>query len=668
MEQPVFEFLEVVDNDHVDHLFSFGNSEFQHYIDDAPIGYAFTIFKNVALRKLDVVIRSPFLQRTLQVAEPCVLSLVEIAQRYAFLKETLFALEGPNSLDFSYGNPKELRLLVQDFLLDRKVFSGFNLEQLYDQGIISLGHWQDLQHWSTLSDVRAIDNAFQKRCHSQAGDANKSNGNLPSDNALDLYQNHRLSSASANGRDESRAKLPPLPRSRGYRPSRAVLSLWNRLPDETYGHETPIDVEDTLIWDLGEYHISILPPTSPIDLYLVIEIKIILNALYMPFLLDPGLRGASRFGGHGMLIHHVSDSRLASWNLPMGFKLRCIRRLSKHEKQSLITARVHAAFKVKDQKFRAQVKNINWDKHRASSKGAAYMNISSCDFIFQLYHKAWNKGISTIRQFLRGKRPQTLEQICRLLQVAYVMGSQDPKNPDFRASFIDDLGRWRVIVPEHSLPCFDAIVEAVWGRTFDNGQSDTASGYGANENILQLQQLLSSLISRNPLTEISKEDKQHGHTFYRNEQDLNAGINSDFQAAHHVVGAIEDPRAYSQARKLPICLEPADSTIVLMMAGAIFGFVFSFLLIFYSFTSSDLSFEVASQRDLYFANFEERNVHTLLLYLGLSTCSFLEKKKVRDENEAASQISLQPMQEEVSPPVDGNSTLAVPEQPAIVHR
>lgn len=192
---------------------------------------------------------------------------------------------------------------------------------------------------------------------------------------------------------------------------------------------------------------------------------------------------------------------------------------------------------------------------------------------------SWDKGVATIRRFLKGKRPDTLEQIYRLLQVAYVMGSQDPSNPDFRASFVNDLDRWRIIVPEHSLPRFDVIAEAVWKKSFEEVESNAPQEYGSNDTLIQLQQLLSQLISRFPLVDTpEKNDQRQGCPTPEYDQSFKGATDTNQTLELGILDGLENPRAYAHVKKLPICSRPPEPVIVLMMAGAIFGFICSFLL------------------------------------------------------------------------------------------
>lgn len=267
-----------------------------------------------------------------------------------------------------------------------------------------------------------------------------------------------------------------------------------------------------------------------------------------------------------------------------------IRHLWPEEKEQLITAKLHQTFKEEDQRFRerivefAELRSYTYmdNVYRSivripKSRFSRSLPLNPCRFIHKRYYKTWDKGVQVIRRFLQGKRPDTLEKICRLLQVAYAMGSQNTKDADFQQNFMNDLDRWRTIVPLHSLGWFDAIAKAVWKKTFKTMRPQGHVEYGADETLLQLQDLLSGLISGCPLVNIEKDEPETNQSNQQN-QKSQCAIDVTYAAVQKDVDKMLDPRAYSDSRRIPIDSVLADPIVVLMMAGAIFGFIFSFLL------------------------------------------------------------------------------------------
>src|SRR5438045_2374383 len=141
IEHPAFEYIEVVErcrsypalpptelaanscSGYVSRKFSLGNGDFHDHSDNFPTEYVFSVFKNLAAGRLDVTIWSPLLRHTLSLTEPYILGLKDLLQRYELLKKNLSTLGDPCLSQHPYENASELRLLVVDLLIDRKVFS-----------------------------------------------------------------------------------------------------------------------------------------------------------------------------------------------------------------------------------------------------------------------------------------------------------------------------------------------------------------------------------------------------------------------------------------------------------------------------------------------------------------------------------------------------------------
>jgi hypothetical protein len=557
-------------------MFSLGNGEFKHHSDDAPTTYPFSVSRDLTKGQLEITIWSPFLRHMLTFTSPYVLGFVEIVQQYPVLKANLSELEDPNSPCLSAESASELRLLTEDFLLDQSMFSIVNLQYLHNQGIIPETYWRDMQHRSTMNDLMLVDEAFKEHCQDQAEETNENNWHslcqIASDSPrqADEVENHAAHAQLEND-IECSTKLP----SKKNHIFEAIKSAISELEPWVEGYAVPVDVEDCLIWKLGSCQISqaelkFLERVTGND-KIVSRIK---DLLYHSGLQDTfGLRVGD------ITFKDLGEGNLNSMNLSLDPKFLNIRRPFKGEKKNLITSRLHAAFKAEDQECRDKVRKMILDQQATGYEKAAGVNANTYGFINRWYYKAWDKGVATIRRFLEGKRPDTLEQIYRLLQVAYVMGSQDPSNPDFRASFFNDLDRWRTIVPEHSLPRFDVIAEAVWKKSFEEVESKAPQEFGFNDTLIQLQELLSGLISDFPLVDtLEKNEQRQEHRKPEYDQSVNGAMSPIQSLELEILDGLENPRAYADVRKLPNCSISPEPVIVLMMAGAIFGFIFSFLL------------------------------------------------------------------------------------------
>ncbi|RFU28339.1 hypothetical protein B7463_g7989, partial [Scytalidium lignicola] len=165
-------------------------------------------------------------------------------------------------------------------------------------------------------------------------------------------------------------------------------------------------------------------------------------------------------------------------------------------------------------------------------------------------------------------------------------------------------------------------------------------------------------------TENEQEDPQTGAEGLRVED----VFNSSLDVAPHLLSIIEEPRAYPHTRKLPICWKAAEPVIILVMSGAIFESLFSFLLIFHGFASPFLSSQLISPRNLCFANFEEHNLHILFLYLGLSVSSLWQEAKDLDNGTISSYTFPQTVQEQAVHPMEDTLATSVIAQPAYTHR
>jgi len=387
------------------------------------------------------MIWSEFLRDTLALTEDYEINLSSLLLQYNFLNQTLTLLElaVPTSSSVPHENAKCLRLLTKHFLVDRKLFNGFNLESLYDQGIISADHWQDMQHLSTLNDLRVIDDAFQKHCYSKAEETNDSDEdsdatNLPSQNNYgyrrptieDTQHFHRIESLS--GIEDT--SLLVARRSTDYQDMRKVRTLIDKLAciNDYSDDDDPMDFGKFFIWELHRRcfdwqeraFLARLCESDPDP-----EICREITSIYFN-LSSTDLSSLEDYG-----IMFVNKTDIPFPTIPM----RSIRRLYEQEKKEILTARLHSAFRQEDSRFRHELRQIKQDRQAAGHQKVTPTVMRECEFSHQRYQKSWNTGIAVIRRLFRGVLPRNLEQITRLLQVAYAMGLQDPTNPDFRAGF-----------------------------------------------------------------------------------------------------------------------------------------------------------------------------------------------------------------------------------------
>lgn len=200
------------------------------------------------------MIWNEFLANTLALTGNHETNLRSLSKQYTFLKQTLVEIAALAPSSGSHENFRCLSLLIKHCLLDRKLFNGFNLEDLYDQSVISADHWQDMQHFSTLNDLRVIDNAFQKHHYSQADVIDDSNENR--DDMMFPCQTHDGHGVTAvEDREEEYSMSSCMKHPADYQILRMIRTLYNELPcinDYSYD-EDPIDFGESYIWELQEF-------------------------------------------------------------------------------------------------------------------------------------------------------------------------------------------------------------------------------------------------------------------------------------------------------------------------------------------------------------------------------------------------------------------------------
>ena len=542
-------------NSHDIRAISYGNKVFLQHGDSAPAEYAFSVRKNVTAKTLKITVHTWFLRRILNLGEPYVLNLLDLVPMYDRLNNLLECrcmgvgprAWGVGSTDRYIQRCAELELLAEHLLCDRDVFKGFDLKQLYGQGIMSHIHWQKVQHSSTLRDLEVIDNDFRKHC---AGTGNASS----------------MENSSCLQETTSKPAYSSPFHSHIFE---AIQSDFDKLPLWSDNWRSPTNIVTCLKWCLGYYNNvqgESLRTVCFLDDVARWEFSSRIESLFTCANQDHATN-ASRLNACINIFNDLEERQRDWMGVLPSLAPDSVRRVSNAEKKDLIMSNVNETFIAEDQNFKEGVMKMNLPQHMTPCA-------NPCRFVYQWYYEAWDKGMAAIRRFLLGKRPKTLERICRLLQVAYSMGSQDSSNQDFQTTFREDLDRWRLIVPRDSLSWFDLFAKAVWNKTFEDVPREGVS----REDLHALQQLLSALISHYPLVDHLERDELEDDQVSQYEPSFEGEIDIIHEGLRKEFDEIRDPRAFADLRELPIDWRPTDPIIVLMMAGAIFGFIFSFLL------------------------------------------------------------------------------------------
>ncbi|KAI0173171.1 hypothetical protein GGR52DRAFT_375342 [Hypoxylon sp. FL1284] len=645
-DPPTFEFTEVLSEGRIDHKIYYDCECFLPYGDYVPANFAFFVEKNLATMQLNIIVRSPFLHRKIEPIGSFI-ELSGIPRLYDHIKYAL-GLSEPTNSEVLPEQVQELRLLA-DCLLDRSIFNGFSLPHLLGQKFISQDHWQDMQCRSTQTDLDTVDNAFKTHCEHLNSSGDTIDGELREFEQDDSWISLLSSGSDLDSLMSIDFNQPPISPLR--MPSCSAL-LWSGCRKEvpTVGETwmEPANVDDCLVWD-PDKACGISQEQKVLHHVVRDEIR----NLVQEWLQINDLSGPSSHRPTRIVLFGIADSDLNARNLSIDPRFRAIRRLSLKEKHEFVTQRLHEASR--EEIFNYARKNFGYDLRYyagptpiptpfsgVATLGTKYAkpranpsmlpvyysgHRSRCVPPYMDYRKAWNEGVNTIRRFMKGKRPKTLDEVRCLLQVAHAMGSQDPSNPDFHTSFVNDLDRWKMIIPQKSQPEFDRLVQNTWREMSEKPEAASPPEYGHDETLYNLQQLLSSLIENCPVMKASKEAEE-GNPPSRMEQNRDiAPIDTSLEKVQQRPAGVVDPRTYSDVRRLPVPWKLTDSRTVLLMVGAIFGFIISFLLIIKSLKFPDLILEVAERRHFPFSDFEDRNLHSALLYMGLSTLSRWSNKQ-----------------------------------------
>lgn len=326
------------------------------------------------------------LRHMLTFTNPYVLGLVEIVQQYPVLKANLSELEDPNSPCLFAENASELRLLTEDFLLDRSLFSNINLQYLYDQGIVPETYWRDMRHRSTMNDLMLVDEAFKEQCHDHTEGIEESNWHslyqIASDSPFQVDEvGGYVTHAQLENDIECSSKLP----SKKHHILKAIELATSELRLWADGWEVPVDVEDCLIWTLN-YSCQI--SQAELDFLERVTADYQISSRIKSLLYHSGLQDTFGLQISNIIFHDFGEGKLTSMSLSLNPGFRGICRFSTDEKQHLITSRLHAAFKAEDQKFRDKIRKVILDQQAAVYQKAADMNANPYGFIYRRYYKA----------------------------------------------------------------------------------------------------------------------------------------------------------------------------------------------------------------------------------------------------------------------------------------
>lgn len=258
------------------------------------------------------------------------------------------------------------------------------------------------------------------------------------------------------------------------------------------------------------------------------------------------------------------------------------------------------------------------------------------------YKHVWALGIETIKQILRNQVPDNTSRILSCLQCAWAMNYAAhvevwiDKMRDYesqsqygiletfeqsRQEFLQDLARWRAFVPNEGKGVFDEAVQIMWGE-YMMSYPPSSGGENVDDNMYYFKQLLENLISAAGWPPPSTDEDADGETLP--ELHFRKGIEPESQTdAHRHASELHSANVWRKQRLKIELLETEsdmDVRLVILLAGAIFAAIVTFLIVWHS--GIDALAQLASpppnaEGNGTTAGTVERNCRLLLLFFGL---------------------------------------------------
>ena len=184
------------------------------------------------------------------------------------------------------------------------------------------------------------------------------------------------------------------------------------------------------------------------------------------------------------------------------------------------------------------------------------------------YRTAWTNGKTTIKDILSGRLPRDLAPVLGLVEIAsatrYI--TMDSKSSvTAEEKFLNDLDRWRTLLQEDMHPAYDHIVHVLWGKEYREA-NNWMDKTDAQEKLRYFQDLAHELLSRASTLRLNLPDIDQP------ESNMFGGEHM-FEGLHYTPSNGTSFAEYEAPTSNPTC------RIVMLMAGAIFGFVIVFLLL-----------------------------------------------------------------------------------------
>ncbi|KAG7055661.1 Ankyrin repeat protein [Colletotrichum scovillei] len=156
-DAPCFAYTEVFESGEVFQAVSPGSGVYLPLYSSPASQPAFTVSKSRLTKTIEIEYQSLTLLQSLAIAVPSPFDLPDLLKNYATLKAYLHHLENVSP---SHPTTVELRLLVRDLLLDRALFAGIGTEVYRSSGILSIGQLHDMHQRSIDAGLDDLDACF----------------------------------------------------------------------------------------------------------------------------------------------------------------------------------------------------------------------------------------------------------------------------------------------------------------------------------------------------------------------------------------------------------------------------------------------------------------------------------------------------------------------------
>ncbi|KAJ0160918.1 hypothetical protein CTA2_7080 [Colletotrichum tanaceti] len=512
-DAPCFAYAEVFESGDVFEAVSLGSGIYLP-LDSSPAPLpAFAVSKCRLSKTIRIEVRSLTLLQSLAIAMPSPFDFHSILSNYTTLKSHLQHLE---TISPSHPSTVELRLLVRDLLLDTALYAGIGTDKYRSSGHLSLGQLHDMHQRSVdagLDDLDAcfslgllpdvLDDAFLEALASSftelalAGDmtalhdlcepvvrSGEVEWQTNPDLLLELLDGGRL--------DIYRYVLDLASRTRDKPAAQSGLSLRDITHDPLHvairlGHVQQVDsllqqrtsflgVHHGNLMEDGVQHVVLTPLSAAVYWGQAEIVRLILSRNLFP----DGLREAVAMA--------VSRADNAIMEIMLSFGVMDIPETHAPGNNTDLIVRIEIGWpSVPRSPFGVNPPEIvvgSWDRDWCRVRDLAGKYVSA--------HNVWDRGLAAFRGLMQDIPPSTLAEVVdSLLAANAIYLTLFPHDETLFLQFLNDLDRWRSILPASSQFLFDDLALRMWAYT---PSGDVPSEHEPDDNLLHFWDLVHNLI------------------------------------------------------------------------------------------------------------------------------------------------------------------------------